>query len=241
MIVSIHQPHFLPWLGYFDRMRQSDLFVLLDHVQFERQNYQNRVQIKTGQGLHWLVVPVQQRSRAETILDKQIDNQGRGRHHWAHRVYASIEHSYRGAPGFAAAAGELRELLSRPWTRLVELDLALIDWLRARLDIHTPMVKSSELGVTGHKAELVLSICQATRATVFLGGLGASRDYLDAGPFQRAGIDLAWQRFEHPRYPQRPMPGRFVAGVSALDLVLNAGADAARILREANSTERAAS
>jgi len=239
MIVSIHQPHFLPWLGYFDRMRQSDLFVLLDHVQFERQNYQNRVQIKTSQGLHWLVVPVQQRSRSETILDKLVVNQGSGRHHWAHRVYASIEHSYRGAPGFAAASVELRELLLRPWSRLVDLDLALIDWLRAALDIRTPMVRSSELGVTGKKAELVLAICQATGASVFLGGLGASRHYVEPEPFHRAGIDIAWQRFVHPRYPQRPAPGRFVEGVSALDLVFNAGPDAARILRESSASQRA--
>ncbi len=241
MIVSIHQPHFLPWLGYFDRMRRADLFVVLDHVQFERQNYQNRVQIKTGQGPRWLVVPVHQRSRSETILEKQIDDHGRGRHHWAHRVYATIEHSYRGAPGFAAAAGELRGLLQRRWSRLIDLDLALIDWLRAALDIRTPVLRSSELDVTGHKAELVLAICKATGASVFLAGLGASRHYVDPDSFRRAGVEVEWQRFEHPRYPQRPMPGRFVEGVSALDLVLNCGPDAARILREAGATRRVGS
>lgn len=235
MIVSIHQPHFLPWLGYLDRMRQSDLFVVLDHVQFERQNYQNRVIIKTGQGPRWIVVPVRQRSRSEAIIEKQIDNQGHGRHHWGHRVYMTVQHAYLGAPFFKPLGDELRELLLRPWDKVVDLNLALLTWLRAGLGIRTPMVRSSELGVSGQKAELVLEICRATGASVFLGGLGGSREYIQAEPFARAGIDVAWQRFRHPRYPQHPRPSEFVEGASALDLLFNCGPASATVLAEART------
>src|SRR5207237_5691820 len=82
MIVSAHQPNFMPWLGFFDKMRKADLFVLVDHVQFERQNYQNRTRIKTGEGPRWLTVPVNQRSRNELILEKTIDNSRDGRLRW---------------------------------------------------------------------------------------------------------------------------------------------------------------
>jgi hypothetical protein len=239
MIVSIHQPHFLAWLGYWDRMRQSDLFVLLDHVQFERQNYQNRVMIKTGHGPQWLIVPVHQRSRSESILEKRIDNQGHGRHHWARRVVLTLEHAYRGAPFFEPWGAQLRELLLRPWENLIDLNLALIEWLRAALDIQTPMVRSSQLGVTGAKSELVLSICRAAGASVFLGGLGASREYVDPESFRRAGIGLSWQSFRHPRYPQHPAPQQFVEGLSALDLLFNCGPRSAEILSQPGPARRA--
>ena len=74
MIVAIHQPNFLPWLGYLDRMIRADLFIVLDHVQFERRNYQNRTRILLDGHGHWLTVPVQQHSQLERIVVKQIDN-----------------------------------------------------------------------------------------------------------------------------------------------------------------------
>lgn len=236
MIVSIHQPHFLPWLGYLDRMRHSDLFVVLDHVQFERQNYQNRVSIKTGQGSQWIVVPVVQNSRSETIIEKRIDNQGNGRHHWVHRLCKTVEHAYHGAPCFSPLGLEFQQILKRPWDKLVDLNLALLDWLRAALGIHTPMMRSSELGVSGQKAELVLEICQATGASVFLGGLGASRAYIRVEEFERAGIGVAWQRFAHPRYRQHPRPRDFVEGLSALDLLFNYGPASAGVLSGSSGT-----
>jgi hypothetical protein len=234
-VVGIHQPHFLPWLGYFDRMRRCDVFVLLDHVQFERQNYQNRVQIKTGQGPLWLTVPVQQRSRLEAIVDKRIDNEARGRHHWARRIGSAVEHAYRGAPHFEGRSQELRAILSRPWAKLVDLNLALLDWLRDALDVRTPLVRSSQLAVTGSKAELVLNICRAVGASAFLGGIGASRRYLDGARFRSAGIEIEWQDFRHPVYPQHPRCGEFVEGLSALDLLFNCGAESPRVLGPASA------
>lgn len=230
MIVSIHQPHLLPWLGYLDRMRRSDLFVILDHVQFERQNYQNRVSVKTPQGPLWLVVPVRQASRSERIIDKRIDNQASGRHRWGRRMYLTLEHSYRGAPFFEPLASELRSVLDREWESLVDLNLCLIELLRERLGIRTPLLRSSTLDVRGRKAEGVLEICRAVGATVFLGGLGGSRSYLNPAAFERAGIEVQWQEFTHPQYPQRPVWERFVPGLSAIDMLFNCGPESAAIL-----------
>jgi hypothetical protein len=209
-------------------------------VQFERQNYQNRVKIKTAQGPLWLTVPVLQHSRSEAIVDKRIDNQARGRHHWSHRIYAAVEHAYRGAPHFAGHGGQLRAILSQSWNKLAELDRALLDWLRDELRIRTPLVRSSELTVSGSKGELILDICRVLGANVLLGGNGASRRYLDVERFGSLGIRVEWQGFRHPRYPQHPPHTGFVEGLSALDLIFNCGPDSASILEAAASASGAA-
>jgi hypothetical protein len=230
MIVSIHQPHFFPWLGYLHRMMHCDLFVLLDHVQFERQNYQNRVTIKTPSGPQWLSVPVLQRARSERIVDKRINNDAQGRHRWGARMLRTLQHAYRGAPWFQTWAGPVERLLNGNWERLLELDVASLDLLRGALNIDTPLLLSSTLNVRSQRAEAVLEICQAVGAKAFLGGMGGSRHYLDAAPFRRAGIELRWQEFEHPRYAQRAPMNQFLTGVSALDLIFNCGPESRAVL-----------
>jgi hypothetical protein len=231
MIVTIHQPHFLPWLGYLDRMRQADLFILLDHVQYEAQNYQNRVRIKTGLESRWIIVPVFRKSQDERILDKVIDNQRDGRLRFGRKIFATLRHVYQGAPYFQKYAPALQELFDRRWEKLIDLNIALLAFLRQTLDIQTPCVRSSELGVTGKKSDLVLQLCQKVGATTFLGGLGGSRGYLDEPSFQRAGIEVTWQNFTHPRYSQHPRPENFIEGLSALDLLFNCGPESADILK----------
>jgi hypothetical protein len=229
MIVAIHQPCFLPWLGYLQRMARADLFVLLDHVQFERQNYQNRtrVRVKTGVAApdyeaRWLTVPVVQRSRDECIVEKGIDNSLEGRRHWAAVACATLRHAYRDAPYADRFLPELQELLSFRWAKLAELNEALLGLLRDAFAIRTPMVRSSALGVSGAKSALVLEVCRAVGARTFLGGMGGSRRYLDAAAFAEAGIGVEWQELEHPVYPQCGA-APFIAGLSSLDLLLNCG------------------
>lgn len=230
MTVAIHQPHFLPWLGYLDRVRRADAFVLLDHVQFERQNYQNRVQIKTGQGPRWLTVPVLQDGRAERVADKLIDNGRDGRQRWGRKAFLTLRYSYEGAPFFRLYAPALEEILSARWQRLVDLDRRLLEFLMEALSIRKPVIMSSRLRVTGRKSELALEVCRALGADAFLGGMGASRGYLDVAAFREAGVRVLWQDFRHPRYPQRPRPETFIAGLSALDLLFNCGPESVHLL-----------
>jgi hypothetical protein len=230
MIVAIHQPHFLPWLGYLHRMANADLFVLLDHVQFERRNYQNRTRVLVGGEPRWLTVPVIQRSQKERIIDKEIDNRDGGARPWAPAHLATLRHAYAGAPWFSHYAAELRRIFEARWQRLVDLNHACLELLRTALAIRTPIVRSAELPVRGARGELILDICRAVGASTLLAGLGGSRGYLDLAAFERAGVRVEFQRFEHPVYPQRG-GGRFVAGLSALDLVLNCGPRGARLLR----------
>ena len=226
MIVTVHQPHFLPWLGYLHRMSQADVFVVLDHVQFERRNYQNRTMIRVAGKPRWLTVPVEQHSQKERIAEKRIDNSLHGTPRWwssAH--FQTIRHAYRQAPFVAQYLPALRRLFETRWTGLAELNAAALELLREAFGIRTRLVKSSELGVQGAKSELVLNLCRAVGADTLLVGLGGSRDYLDKEAFARAGIALAYQEFEHPVYPQCD-GGAFDKGLSALDMLLNSGPDA---------------
>ena len=218
MLVTIHQPHYLPWLGYLHRMAQADLFVVLDHVQFERGNYQNRTRVLVNGAPHWLTVPVEQHSQKERIQEKRVEN----RLDWARAHFETLRRSYGGAGYFGAYSADLRAVYSTQWERLVDLNDALLEILRRAFDIRTPLVRSSTLGVEGQKSELVLDICRAVGAKALLVGLGGSREYLDRAAFADAGIELRFQEFAHPQYVQR---GRspFTPGLSAVDLLFNCG------------------
>jgi len=211
VLVAIHQPHYLPWLGYLHRMAQADLFIVLDHVQFERGNYQNRTQVRVNGAAHWLTVPVVQRSQKERIDEKLIDT----RQDWEVSHYETLRRAYGNA-----AVARLKAIYQTPWERLVDLNDAMLQFLRAAFGIRTPLVNSSEVDVGGKKSELVLNLCLAVGADALLVGLGGSRHYLDRGAFAAAGVELLFQEFTHPVYAQRG-PGAFIPGLSALDMLFN--------------------
>lgn len=227
MIVAIHQPHYLAWLGYLHRMAQADLFIVLDHVQFERRNYQNRGRIRLGGQAQWLTVPVLQRSQKERVMDKTIDN-GDPRP-WGPIHFSTLRHAYRKAQHFDTYAGAMRAILEARWERLVELDRAMLELLRDAFGIRTPVASSSQLGVAGAKSELILNLCRAVGADTLLAGFGGSRDYLDAEAFAREGVRIRWHEFTHPQYRQCGEEP-FIPGLAAIDLLFNCGAQSRAIL-----------
>jgi hypothetical protein len=231
-IVAIHQPNFMPWLGYFDRMIEADLFVLLDHVQFERRNYQNRMMIRLEDTSKWLTVPVVQLSQKELIIDKQVDNpeDTNGGRWWGPNHFATLRYAYRKAPYFEQYAPRLREILEARWDKLVDLNLATLDFLRESFEIDTPMVRSSTLNVPGARSQLLLNICTHVGGSAFLGGMGGSREYLQQDEFRAANMGVLWQDFVHPVYPQCGSEV-FIKGLTALDLLFNCGPKSAEILR----------
>jgi hypothetical protein len=218
LIITIHQPHYLPWLGYLHRMASADLFVLLDHVQFERGNYQNRTMVRVNGAAKWLTVPVVQRSQKERIVDKHIDwTDDVGKKH-----FLTLRHSYADSAHFVEHSRELRRIYETKWQRLVEMNDALLAYLRDAYGIRTPLVRSSELAVEGAKGELILNICKAVGADTLLVGLGGSRHYLDREAFAREGVQLEYQNFSHPQYKQCGAEP-FIPGLSAVDMLFNCG------------------
>jgi hypothetical protein len=227
MIVAIHQPHYLPWLGYLHRMAGVDLFILLDHVQFERRNRQNRNQIRLDGRPFWLTVPVEQRSQKERILDKRVDNSDP--RPWGVTQLSTLRHAYREAEHYGAYAGALRGILEHRWERLTDLNRAMLDFLRDALEIRTPLAASSELAVEGAKSDLILNLCRAVGADALLAGFGGSRAYLDAEAFARSGVRIEWHAFTHPTYKQCG-PEPFIPGLAAIDLLFNCGPQSRAVL-----------
>lgn len=232
MLVAIHQPHYVPWLGYLDRMIKADVFVILDHVQFERRNYQNRTAIRCDDQQKWLTVPVVQVSQKETILEKMVDNSEGQNRAWGPTHFKTLKYAYRKAPFFNQYAPRLQQILEARWEKLVDLDLAMLEFLREGFEIRTPIVRSSEMQVEGARSTLLLNLCRHLgQNSTFLGGLGGSRGYLDLDAFRAAGIGVQWQEFKHPTYEQCG-EGPFIPGLMSLDLLFNCGPRASEYLRQ---------
>jgi hypothetical protein len=220
--VAVLQPGYLPWLGFFDQMRRADVFVYYDDVQFDKHGWRNRNRIKSPAGPHWLTVPVRHHGKPR-ILDVEIDE----RAPWARRHVGAIRQFYSRAPFLERYLGDLEELLLRHWQHVVDLDLAAAAKMAEWLGVRTQIERSSCLGIAGERSERLLLICQRFQATRYLSG-NAARVYLDVDLFARNGIEVVWQDFHHPIYPQQH--GEFVPHLSAIDLLLNCGDRGAAIL-----------
>ena len=211
------QPGYLPWLGYFDLMRKADVFVHYDDVQFDKHGWRNRNRVKGPKGPVWLTVPVLHGGRSgQSILDIEIDN----RQNWRRKHVSSIGQLYAQAPFLPAILPRLEEMLERPWGRLVDLDLAIIDWLAGELGIATPRYRASELAIAGDRNERLIDLCRHFGATRYLSG-NSAQAYLDVARFEDAGIEVVWHDYAHPSYAQ--LHGDFVPHLSVLDLILNVG------------------
>jgi hypothetical protein len=200
MIVTIHQPEHLPWLGFFDKMRQADVFVLLDTTQFAKDDFQNRNRIKTKNGPAWLTVPIFKKGRSEQlIIDVEICND----RNWRNRCWSLIYQSYRDAPYFKKYAPFFKELYMRKWSRLVTLN-----------------------------ETINLTICRRLGADIYLSGKHG-RDYLDETRFAEQSIEVRYQDFKHPVYPQ--LWGDFLPRMSSIDLLFHCGESSLRAIELANA------
>jgi WbqC-like protein family len=220
------QPGYLPWLGYFDLLTKADVFVHYDDVQFDKHGWRNRNRVKGPKGSIWLTVPVLHRGRTgQSILDVEIDD----RQDWRRKHLSTISQLYARAPFIDALLPRLRDIIKRPWHRLVDLDLALIDWLAAEIGIRTPRHRTSGLDIGGDRNERLVNLCHCFGATRYLSG-EAARDYLDEARFAAAGIEVVWHNYSHPTYAQQH--GEFVPYLSVLDLLLNVGEKSLSVLSQ---------
>jgi hypothetical protein len=232
MIVAAHQPHYMPWLGYLDKLAKADLFVIMDDLQYEAQNFQNRQRLKLANGAQWVTVPLERGTQLDRICDKKIDNTGSARQHWQRRTWLTLEFNYRRSPYWKLYADELRGVYAQTWVSLLELDMKMLDLARRWLRIDTPVIRASGLRLTGQKTDRILDMCRKVDARCYLSGGGGSTGYLDVEKLGRAGVGLVWQHFNHPRYEQRHSEAGFASHLGFLDLVLNCGPASRDILFE---------
>jgi WbqC-like protein family len=227
------QPGYLPWLGFFDQLQRSSVFICYDDVQFDKHGWRNRNRIKGPDGApHWLTVPVLHSGRNwPAILEVEIDN----RTPWARKHTGTLRQFYAKAPYLHRYLPALEELLERRWKFLVDLDLAVTALICGWLGLERRTLRASELGVTGKQSERLLALCQHVGASRYLSG-NSAKDYLDAELFARHGIEVEWQDYVHPIYPQQH--GDFVPYLSIVDLLFNCGEESSAILGRAGASER---
>ncbi|HPQ38841.1 MAG TPA: WbqC family protein [bacterium] len=234
MRCTILQPGYLPWLGFFNQMALSDVFVFFDDVQYDRRGWRNRNRIKSTNGPIWLTVPVIQHGKFDQdLLDTRIDNSSK----WARKHIRSIEFNYRSAPFFDLYFPKLNSIISSTHDLLIDLDLHLLhahmEWFG--LD-SVRTVRSSELPVANRdKTGRLVDICRLLGVSEYISG-PLCRDYMEIDQFDKAGIQVLLHDFSHPEYPQ--IHGNFIPFMAAIDALFNCGPNARSLIGNAGSLVR---
>ena len=215
--MAIHQPNYAPWLGYFHKMANADLFVFLDDAQFSKGSYTNRVQIAMGGAPRWLTIPVRHAFGAE------INRVEVARADWARAHLDVLRASYAKAGHFRDVWPDIAGFYAGlPEISLADVNIALIGALAERLGIKTPTCRASSLGTGAATGDdRLIAICRQLGApAAYLSGGGGAK-YQSEEKFRAASIDLIYANFEHPPYPVGT--GQFIPGLSVLDAAFHLG------------------
>lgn len=232
MILAAHQPAYLPWLGYLDKIARADIFVYLDMVQYEKNSFINRNKIKTAQGAQWLTIPVFTSGYLNSnLLDLRIDNS----RSWQIKHLKSIEMNYKKSQFFAEKFPMIQNLMTNPEHLLVELCWRQLQFWLSEFSIKTEIIRLSELEVTSSKSDLILHICEALGANHYLSG-PFGKAYLNLPDFSAAGINVSYQNFIYPIYPQ--LYGDFESHLSAIDALFNCGSGVEYLISNKNFQEK---
>lgn len=225
MIVSVHQPQYLPWLGFFDKIDKSDCFVFLDNVQYKKREFQNRNKIRTKNDWIWLTVPVESKGKyTQKIKEVSLDNNS----DWQKNHLKNIKIHYSHAKYFKDYIGFFEKLYAQKWLNLIDLNVHIIRFILLDLKINKDIYFESELNISGEKTERIINICKKLNADTYLSGAGG-KDYLDSQAFKKESIKLVYQDFKHPEYEQCYKP--FIPFMSVIDLLLNQGKNSLSLLR----------
>jgi hypothetical protein len=219
MKIAIHQPQYMPWVGYFHKMACADLFVLLDDVQFKKNEWQHRNRIRNAEGWQWLSVP-----NGYRFPQKINDVPVLYHEDWRRKHFLSIAACYGKASYYSALATEFEEFYRNEWPTIDKVNIDSVSLLARILGVATPVVVSSSVGFEGIATERLINICKHYGAGTYLAGSGG-HDYMELSPFKQAGIAVEFQEFTCPVYEQHwtTETSPFVAGLSAIDLVFNCG------------------
>lgn len=223
-IIGILQPGYLPWLGFFEQMFRSDVFVIYDDVQYDKNGWRNRNRIKTAVGAQWLTIPVLYKyEERPMVFQVKIDN----RTDWRKKHLLSIRQNYSKAAYFAHYIGLFEEAYDREWEYLIDIDMYFIRKIAQVLGMQKRIVRSSMLQIQGDRLERLIKICQHFSATTFYEG-ASGRNYIEDDCFAREGINVEYQEYVHPSYSQ--LYGDFIPYLSVIDLLFNCGEESMAII-----------
>ncbi len=223
MLIAVHQPQYLPWLGYVDKIDKAEVFVILDNVQFKKNEWQNRNRVKTAQGWQWITVPVLYKF-PEKINEVRINNDT----NWNRKHLQALITNYSKAPCFANYKSYFEDIFSRSWDRLVDINIEIIKFLISALELKTKLVMASDLKLREEPTERLVDICKTLNGNKYLAGRGGA-NYMNLEKFDKEGIEIVFQDFKHPVYNQ--LYKDFEPNMSAIDLLFNCGDKSLEILR----------
>lgn len=210
--VAIHQSQYLPWAPYFRKVAQSDKFVIMDSVQFQKNGVQNRNKIRNKKEDFWLTIPVS--GKIDSLISEKIISSPI----WKKKHWKSIKTAYQKAPNWHLYADDLEYLYMQEYVTLFEANEAFFKFFLERLEIDTDIVYMSNLNTKSAKSDLVLEICQKVNADKYISGYGG-KNYLDEVSFIREGISIDYTKTALPEYPQ--LHEGFISGLSILDMIMN--------------------
>ncbi len=233
MVVGILQPGYLPWLGFFEQMYRSDIFVIYDDVQYNKHGWRNRNRIKTANGVQWLTVPVLVKFKEYPLIYAvRIDNNM----NWRKKHLLSIKQNYSRAPFYKEYIDVFEDAYSREWEYLIDIDMYFIVKLAECLGMNNKkIVRPSTLNVEGDRIQRLIDICKIFKADTFYEG-AAGRNYIDESYFTEHEIKVEYQDYKHPIYSQ--LYGDFVPYLSVVDLLFNHGEESLQILINKNNGAR---
>ena len=233
MILTGHQPEYLPYIGFFLKMMLCDKFVIVDHVQFSKKSYQNRNKIRTQNGWTWLTVPViTKRHPYQKINEVRINDSVK----WRSKHWKSIYFNYKKSPFFDEYQEFFENLYAKKWEKLVDLNVTIIRFVAEKLKIKVEMVKSSDINPQGKKTMLLIDMCKKLNADTYLSGEGARR-YVNVSKFKEHNLNHVFRYFQHPVYHQQFTP--FIPNMSVIDLMFNYSSDRVKeIIRSSGGVEK---
>lgn len=218
MILTAHQPTYLPWLGTFHKILLSDMFCFFDIAQYQKKEWDNRNKIYSHNGELMLSVPTKSKNHFDkTIGEIEINNET----DWAKKQYKSILLNYKNHPFFENHHSFLKEMyLSHQWDKLVDLNIYFYEYIFYLLNIKIPIMMAKDYDLKGKKSDLVLDMCKKLGATSYIFG-GEGENYANRESFQNEGIKLIFQNYNHPVYRQHKNQNRFMSHLSIIDLIMN--------------------
>jgi hypothetical protein len=219
MIVGIHQPNYLPYLGFFDKLMKSDVFIIYDDAQFTKGDFQHRNRIRIYHGWEWLTIPVEKKHIPINQIRIKNDVKISGED-WQQAHFKEINDNYRKAPYYSKYGKDICRIYQRQYDNLIDINIKLIEFMMNSFEINTKIIYSSEFGFKSKSTEKLVDLVSAIDGDVYLSG-PMGKDYLDPQLFKEKNIQVSFQDFRHPVYKQR-YEG-FEPNMSAIDALLNAG------------------
>lgn len=213
--IFIHQPDFLPWIGFFQKLKKSSTYVILDDVQFIRRGWINRDQIIVNNQLQWITIPVHSKGKYKELIKNIRINYETD---WPKKILKILQHNYSSAPFYDLHIGKLEKIFNKKYEFLIDLNLDLIKYVMNHFKIKTNLILSSKLGAKGHKSEKILNILLNLKSNFYITGLG-SKNYLNVEIFNKNNIDIEFFDFENIHYTDT-LSDYYLKKISIIDLML---------------------